>query len=122
MARQPKANDKKKEENVTVLSNEPIEEVPDRPGEMTTAASAAAPHDPVNKGVARGVGEASANAQPKAVQWYRVLVTKRIKGMTGFRAVLNAGKELNDQQYNVKQLKAQGVQLEKIDASEVSTY
>lgn len=116
MARHTKSEKDKEKEVVEVKSRAPVEDIPEQAGQMT-AAAANAVKEPELKGVAKGVGtEEDADQKAKAVlKWYRVLQTKRIMGMTGYRAVMPEGKEFSSQQYNVDNLKKQGVKLEEIE-------
>lgn len=107
----------KEQEEVTTLSQSPVEQMPEEAGTMTGATAAVAPKVPEHKGPAKAVAEPVAGPV-KQVKYYRVLNDRSITGSTGFRARIRAGKEFNDTQYNPARLKAQGVQLVEIGEAE----
>lgn len=115
MARQPK----KEDEKVETLSTHSTEPVPDEPGKMTAAAQKAQPKEPTILEPAKAVAKAAPSPDPK-VKWYRVMADRNVMSSNGFRARLRMGKELNSTQYNIAKLRAQGVQLQEMDPSEVS--
>lgn len=119
MARQPKSTKAEKDrEEVTSLSAEPVEPMPEEPGAMTDAA-AVAHLEPVHREGRAAPAEAPV-AEP--LKWFRVTADRRIKGSTGFRAVVHAGKEFNNLMYDPKKLRAQGVKFEPIKAEDVAQF
>ena len=64
---------------------------------------------------------AKATAEPVR-NWYRVTKGGSFRDPGGFRAVIRVGKEFDDLNYNLQQLKAQGIQFEPIAASERASY
>lgn len=101
---------------VTTLSNNPIESVPEVPGTVTEAAARAL-DDAYSRGNAKALATKAPSAAPPP-KYYRVVADVTIRGNAGFRGRLRAGKVLNDHQYNIDSLKAQGVRLTEADASE----
>lgn len=78
-----------------------------------TAAAAAAIKPTVEKGPAKGLEENATKPVPKKLL-YRVLADKNVTS-AGQRALLREGKELDPGQYNIADLRRQGVRLQAFD-------
>lgn len=113
MTRQASKSDNKNE-NVTVVSNAPLDPLPELG--MTPAAAAAAPTSPQLVGEAAALQEAEPNPEAPPLKWYRVLNDKQFTSITGFRATMRAGKEINETMYNIQSLIKQGIKLEEIES------
>ena len=93
------------DENVQVLDSGPVEEVKlDLPG------------------VPEVIGDAMARSRepaepPPPVRWFRVVKGGYVLD-NGFRTMLKPGKEINDQNYQIRNLQRQGVVLEEITATD----
>ena len=118
MPRQKRPNNPGKEEAVT-LSAEPVEPMPENPGEMTSVAAEAHREPEHREGKVVEVAEA---APPVKLKYYRVLADRRFMGGTGFRAIMRAGKEFSNLMYDPKKLRAQGVKFEEINEDEVAQF
>lgn len=110
---------------VETLSNAPLDEMPEQPNTMTPAAMAATPRDPVVKGDAKALTEASSiekSSDAPKVRWFRVTADRNITGASGYRSRMRAGKEFSSTMYNPSRLRVQGVQFVEIDESERTMF
>lgn len=97
-----------------VIGNHTLEPIPEQ---GLTEAAAAAMSPVFDKGEAKGLTESTDAPKIKVVR-YRVLEDRNISS-NGSRALMRAGKEFDDRQYNPEHLKRQGVKIEKIEEFEV---
>jgi hypothetical protein len=105
----------KEKEEVRVLSQAPVEAMPEEAGTMTQAAANAVA-EPQMKHPAKAFARQTGKGE--AVQYFRVTAERRIMGATGFRAKLHAGKVVNTTTYNISKLRSQGVPLQEITEEE----
>jgi hypothetical protein len=103
------------EGNLVVTSHAPVENLPETDGGMT-AAAATAITPTYDKGPTAGLLAASEEPleEKPVVHRFRVLADRPISA-GGSRTTLRAGKEIDSLNYNIRDLRQQGVQLQAID-------
>lgn len=96
-----------------MTSHAPIEDEPEDAGTMT-AAAAGAITPTVDKGPTKSLLEGNSKPAAPKPTLFRVLADKTISS-NGARCLLRAGKELNPHEYNIADMRRQGVRLQEFD-------